>query len=261
MFGVKRFVIIFILLGIQLSVFSLEPINDPAKEPILEQNLTHYTLYYPPYWDNAESPMTGLHARLSHRLYAQAGLDIKMESVPYARVHQRLFPDDVAITAYGASPLTDHLYLFPIPQTTIELRIYGLHSEPVSSLDQLVGKDIAIKRGYPLGGFEVIRQEKKYNAVSTNTVEQAIRLLLIERVDYIVTLDDPFQKDIQNIELHGQEIWSRTLEKLDGWPIAVIKTHPRADELHKKIKRAYEELREAGIITYENQRLLLTEDL
>ena len=253
MYYIKQFVLFLMLIGVQLPVFSQGSGN--------EQGLTHYTLYYPPYWDNTESPMTGLHARLSRRLYAQAGLDIKMESVPYARVHQRLFPGDVAITAYGASPLTDHFFLFPIPQTTIELKIYGLHSVPVNSLDQLVGKDIAIKRGYPLGGFEVIRQEKIYNTVSTNTVEQAIRLLLIERVDYIITLDDPYQKDVKNIDLKGKKIWSRSLEKLDGWPIAVIKSHPRANELHEKIKRAYDELLEVGVITYKNQRLLLTEDL
>jgi hypothetical protein len=64
-------------------------------------------------------------------------------------------------------------------------------------------------------------------------VEQAIRLLLIERVDYIITLDDPFQKDLKKIDLAGKKIWSLTLEKLDGWPIAVIKSHPKATEVYE----------------------------
>lgn len=252
MYCINRFVLFLILIGTQLPAFS--------QERDIVRGLTHYTLYYPPYWDSAESPITGLHARLARKLYAQAGLEIDMEIVPYARIHQRLFPEDVAISAYGANPQTDHFFHFPIPQTTIELKIYGLASEPVTTLEQLVGKDVAIKRGFPLGGFEILREEKKYNTVSTNTVEQAIRLLLIGRVDYIITLDDPFQKDIKKIDLKGKKIWDRTLERLDGWPIAVIKTHPRANELHSKIKQAYEELREAGVITYKNQRLLLTED-
>lgn len=257
MFYIKRFMLLFVLMGIYFPVFSQQP-NEASN---LEQGLIHYTLYYPPYWDSTESPITGLHAKLSNRLYAQAGLNIGMESVPYARIHQRLFPDNVAIAAYGANPLTDDQFLFPIPQTTIELKIYGIHSKPEKNLDKLVGEDIAIKRGFPLGGYEVIREEKKYNTASTNTVEQAIRMLLLERVDYIITLDDPFQKDVKNIDLKGKKIWSRTLEKLDGWPIAIVKSHPQAKELHQKIKRAYEELREAGVITYKNQRLLLTEDL
>lgn len=257
MFYIKYFVLFFILIGIQLPAFSQESIREHA----LDRGLTHYTLYYPPYWDSTESPITGLHAKLSRRLYTQANLDIKMESVPYARIHQRLFPDDVSIAAYGANPLTDHFFLFPIPQTRIELKIYGLHSEPVNILAELVGKNVAIKRGFPLGAYEVIREEKKYNTVSTNSVEQAIRLLLIERVDYIITLDDPFLKDIKKIDLKGKKIWSRSLEILDGWPIAIVKTHPRANELYEKIKQAYEELLEAGVITYKNQRLLLTEDL
>ena len=257
MFCIKRFVLLLLLAGIQLPVFSLESIEDPNQE----LGLIHYTLYYPPYWDSTENPITGLHARLSNSLYAQAALDIKMESVPYARIHQRLFPENVAIAAYGANPLTDDQFLFPIPQTTIQLKIYGFHSEPVTSLEKLIGKDIAIKRGFPLGGYEVIREEKKYNTASTNTVEQAIRMLLLDRVDYIITLDDPFQKDIKKIDLKGKKIWSRTLEKLDGWPIAIVKSHPRAQELHQKIKRAYEELLSSGTISYKNQRLLLTEDM
>lgn len=253
MVRIKRLVLLFMLAVTQTPVFGLE--FETA------QGIGHYTLYYPPYWDNAEGNITGLHARLSRRLYEKAGLDVEMEAVPYARIHQFLQPEEVAIVAYGANPQTDHRYLFPIPQTTIELKIYGLHAEPVTSLDQLVGKDIAIKRGFPLGGYEVVREEKKYLTVSSNTVEQAIRLLLLERVDYIITLDDPFQKDIKKVNLRSQKIWSRTLEKLDGWPIAIVKSHPRSQELYDKIKNAYESLTESGVVSYKNNRLLLSEDL
>jgi len=253
MFWLRPLLFVALLLGAQLPAFSLEF--------SAQQGLTHYTLYYPPYWDKSADEITGLHAGLSRRLYAQARLDVKMETVPYARIHQFFLPEDVAIVAYGANPQTDHRLLFPIPQTTIELKIYGIHSEPVTTLPELEGQDVAIKRGYPLGGFEVLREEKKYHTVSTNTVEQAIRLLLLNRVNYIITLDDTFQKDIKKINLRGKKIWSRTLEKLDGWPIAIVKTHPRAQELHKRIKQAYEELKAEGVVSYKNNRLLLSEDL
>lgn len=252
MSGVRWFVLFCLVIGVQPLVFSAESSEKEA--------LVHYTLYYPPYWDKSEDGITGLHARLSDRLYAQAGLDVDMESVPYARISQLLFPDDVAIIAYGANPSTDHLLLFPIPKTTIELRVYGLGSEPVNNLEELEGKTIAIKRGFPLGSFEVIREDKKYHTVSMNSVEQAIQLLLIGRVDYIVTLADPFRKDIKKVALGNRKIWSRTLETLDGWPIAIVKSHPRSDELYQKIKQAYGELLEAGEITYQNQQTLLTED-
>jgi len=253
MFWMPRLVFGFVLVAIQTFAWGLE--FD------LEHDIGHYTLYYPPYWDNTDGKITGLHARLSRRLYEKAGLNVKMEVVPYARIHQFLQPKEVAIVAYGANPQTDHRYLYPIPQTTIELKIYGLYAEPLTSLKQLVGKDIAIKRGFPLGGYEIIREDKRYLTVSSNTVEQAIRLLLLERVDYIITLNDPFQKDIKKVNLSGKKIWSRTLEKLDGWPIAVVKSHPRSQELYDKIKNAYESLTESGVVSYKNNRLLLSEDL
>jgi len=253
MFCIKRFIVLFALIGVQLPVFSLEPTG--------EQDLIHYTLYYPPYWDGTQSNIVGLHSKLSRRLYAQAKLDIKIERVPYVRIHRHVLPENVAIVAYGINPLTDHRYLFPIPKTKIELKVYGLYSEPTHSLDQLEGKAIAIMRNFSLGSFEMIREEKKYKTVSTNTAGQAIRLLLAGRVDYIVVLDEIFQKDIKEIDSKGKKIWSRTLEKLAGWPIAIVKSHPRANELNEKIKRAYEELLKVGVISYKNQQLLLTEDL
>ena len=85
--------------------------------------------------------------------------------------------------------------------------------------------------------------------------------MLLERVDYVITLDDPFQKDIKKVNLRGKTIWNRTLEKLDGWPIAIVKSRPRSKELYDKIKNAYEALRESGVASYKNNRLLLSEDL
>lgn len=248
---IKRMILL-LAIAMQLPLY--------AQEPAAADPLAHYTLYFPPYWEGADKQVSGLHARLSRRLYQQAGLLVEMESVPYARIHRLLLPDNVAIVAYGANAETDDRFLFPIPQTSIELRIYGLNAEPVDTLEPLEGKRIAIKRGFPLGGYADALQQEKYRTITTNSVEQAIRLLLLGRVDYIITLDDPFQKDVRKVNLEGHKIWSRTLEKLDGWPIAVVKAHPQARELYQKIKQAYQQLRDKGVVTYKNQRLLLTED-
>ena len=48
--------------------------------------------------------------------------------------------------------------------------------------------------------------------------------------------------------------------RLDGWPIAVVKDHPQAEELYTSIKSAYEELVEEGIIRYDDNRMFLSTD-
>ncbi|UTW49841.1 ABC transporter substrate-binding protein [Bacterioplanoides sp. SCSIO 12839] len=230
--------------------------EDVADEPVI----THYTLYFPPYWDNSNQQITGFHARLSQKLYQQAGLKINIETVPYARISQFSFPDDVAILAYGNNPTTDSQLLFPVPQTKVELRVYGRPSSPVVGFDQLEGKSIAIKRGYPLGSYAEKLEAGNYNVVAVNSVEQAIRLLLLERVDYLITLEDPFRQVIKKKHLEHENIWSQTLEALQGWPIVVLKSHPNGQELHNKIKQAYNDLLESGEVIYQDERLLLKED-
>jgi len=84
MFWLKPLLFVALLMAIH-PANSLELSSKPS--------LTHYTLYYPPYWDNTDQEITGLHARLSKRLYDKAGLDVEMESVPYARIHQFLLPE------------------------------------------------------------------------------------------------------------------------------------------------------------------------
>lgn len=249
---VKKRLILLFAMCLALPVFSQEP---PSAAP-----LAHYTLYFPPYWGKTDGQISGLHARLSQRLYQQAGLNVTMESVPYARIHRLILPENVAVVAYGANADTNDRFLFPLPQTSIELRIYGLNGPPVDTLKPLEGKRIAIKRGFPLGGYTKELKQEKYHTVATNSVEQAIRLLFLGRVDYIITLDDPFQKDIRKLNPGTHKIWSRTLEKLQGWPIVVVKSHPRANELYAKIKQAYDDLLESGEVIYQNERLLLKED-
>lgn len=236
----------------------------PALAPKLaaqDSPLLHYTLYYPPYWDHDGKAITGYHARLSKAIYEKAELNVEMHSVPYARISEFLLPDDVAIVAYGGNPKTDHKLLFPLPQTSIRLKAYSLKSHEVpSKLEEFANTRVSIKRGYPLGSFEAMRRHKTIELIEANTVAQAIQLLLIGRVDYLVTLDDPYRKDIQTVDARNQQIWSQTLETLDGWPIAVIKSHPQAKSIYTKIKEAYEALRQDGTISYRNQRLLLSSD-
>lgn len=251
--GVKACLLFVSAMVAALPAFSANP--DADKE------LTHYTIFYPPYWDGTASQPTGLHARLARKLYAQARLDIKMESVPYNRIHQSLFPANVAIAAYGSNEKTNNQYLFPIPKTASKLNIYGIHAQPIDTLEQLQGKRIAIKRGFPLAGYAKTLQGEPYQAAVTHNIEQAIRLLESDRIDYFVTLDGPFERSVRNLKLEHKNIWGRTLLKLEGWPIAVVKAHPRAQELHDKIKKAYEELQDSGVVTYKNNQLLLTEDL
>ena len=223
--------------------------------------LRHYTPYFPPYFEGTTDKVTGAYARLTKAIYKRAKLNIKIEIVPYARIYNFSLPEDVAVISYGENADTNHKLLYPIPRTSILLKIYSLKPNPPSELNALVDKRIAIKRGFPLGRFEDIRNGGRYRVIKANTVAQAIQLLLKKRVEYLVTMDDPYQKDSKTIEFGDKRVWSANIESMNGWNIAVVKDHPKAAELYQRIKLAYEALVAEGVIVYDNHRMFLSTDI
>lgn len=223
--------------------------------------LKHFTLYFPPYWEMQGDEHIGFHARLSKALYERAELNVTLAQVPYARVSQLKLPEEVAFVAYGANPATDEQFLFPIPQTTITLKGYSLrHHNMPSTINGFKGARVAIKRGFPLGSFAPLLEDNDIIVIELNTVHQAIRLLTRGRVDYVITLEDPFKRESSKQEFVDHRFFESTLESIYGWPIAIVKSHPDANILFEKISTAYQELLAEGVISYEDNRLLLSSD-
>lgn len=225
-----------------------------------DDSLVHYTLHYPPYWHKSDKEFEGYHAKLSRLIYQEANLNVKMKEVPYARISNFNFSKDVAIIAYGSNPATDSKLRFPIPMTTIKLNIYSLNPSPPTEISKLKNKTVAIKRGYPLGSFTSILEDKSINVLQLKTVKQGIKMLLAKRVDYIITLDDPYREEVHKLNKFYTKVYSAELSSLKGWPIAVVRKHPNSLEIYSKIKKAYNKLIQDNIIEYKNERLLLKED-
>lgn len=252
MFRAKFLAVLLMLLVMPTTVLP-EPNNNSA--------ISHYTLHLPPFWNSYGNQITGSHARLARKIYREAGLDVAIEIVPYARIHHFSFPPRVAMIAYGSAQAGDDRLLFPIPATSINFSLYGTGAKPVNLPDKLLGK-IAIRRGSPLSRYVKTLVNTPDQILEVNSVEQAIRLLVAGRVDYLMTIDEPVANILKNIDPHGQiPLWKEALKTVRGWPITVIKSHPRADELNQRIKQAYETLLRSGDIIYQQQRLLLKEDV
>ncbi|GLS27404.1 substrate-binding periplasmic protein [Marinibactrum halimedae] len=235
---------------------SLEQKPTSSKESVV----IHKTLVFPPYWELEGGQVTGLHAKLTRRIYQQAGLNVRFQILPYERIIRNITAKDTAIISYGDSPETNNLLYFPVPSTNVALHIYSLKPNPPTDVEQLKGATIVVQRSFPLADFVDILDNPNYNVVKLDTVAQTLKFFLSGRADYLIILAAPIEKAIQKLNVDKNLIYTQQLQKLDGYPIAVPISHPRALELHQRIQVAYQQLQQQGVIGYRDDEMLLTED-
>lgn len=241
-------------LGLLCLIFTHDVL---AKEKI---KVTHNVLHYPPYWVVKGSEVTGYHYNLAQALYREAGLQPNYVIMPYARIEAIKTEPETQIISYGSATEKSKELLFPLPATIIALYSYSLSVTPPALLEGYYEQRIAVKRGFPLGQFVSFIDDKRFHTVQLGTVDAAIQLMLFDRVDYVVTLSDPFEDAIKKYALAEGIIRKTNLIRIYGHPIAINKNNERASELYKRLNEAYVKLLSEGKIVYANNQTLLAED-
>lgn len=241
-----------------LRLFCFVFIHDVfANEKI---KVTHNVLHYPPYWVVKGNQVTGYHYNLAQALYREAGLEPNYVIMPYARIEAIKTEPETQIISYGSAVEDSKELLFPLPATLIALYSYSLTATPPEQLEDYFEQRIAVKRGFPLGQFGSFIEDKRFHTVQLGTVDAAIQLMLFDRVDYVVTLSDPFEDAIKKYALAEGLVHKTNLIRIYGHPIAINKNNEQASELFKRLNEAYFRLLSDGKIVYANNQTLLAED-
>lgn len=222
--------------------------------------VTHNVLHYPPYWQVDGNEITGYHYNLAQALYLEAGLEPNYVVMPYARIEAIKADPKTQIISYGSAVEDSNELLFPLPATLIALYSYSLASTPPVLLKDYYEQRIAVKRGFPLGQFDSFIEDRRFYTVQVGTVDAAIQLMLFDRVDYVVTLSDPFDDAVKKYALPEGVIRKTNLVRIYGHPIAINKGNTDAHELFKRLNEAYLTLLSEGKIVYANNQTLLAKD-
>lgn len=222
--------------------------------------IQHYVLHYPPYWNVSAQGISGYHYELSKKLYQQAGLTPNFIVMPYARIAAIKNEPSTQVFSYGSTIEQPEDILLPVPATHINLYAYSFSQKPPKQLAKYQEQRLAIKRGFPLGHFANILSDPRFHTAELGTVSAGIQLLLYDRVDYLITLQDPFDSAIKQFEPLAKPLLKTNLSLLYGHAIAINKAHPEAKWLHQKLSQAYLQLVEQGEIIYRDHQTLLSQD-
>lgn len=224
------------------------------------KKVTHYTLHYPPYWQVSDSGLSGLHYDMSKILYAKAGLEVNFVVMPYARIEAKKSDPSTQIISFGSASPGSDILLFPMPATVISLSGYSTREKPPASISGYNLSVVALKRGFPLGPYAEILTNKNIATVELSTVDAAIQLLLFNRVDYVITLQDPFEAALEKYKPLKSPMFETNLVRIYGHPIAINKANKDAVEIQTRLSQAYKELVEEGVIIHKSEQTLLTKD-
>ncbi len=186
-----------------------------ADKPILTFGYIEFAPFYHTYPDGQGR---GPFIDMARELGAAIGYDIKPVSLPPKRAVKLVGSGEVDFW-FGLATnelYNDNVYISKEPIDHLELRAYS--TKPMgtfSGRDDLAGKSIVIIRGYSYGGLRdfIYDPKNEIYAVQVSSMEQALKVLDVRELDYVLGYTRPVSKALQKYPL--PEIDSRIISSLD----------------------------------------------
>ena len=250
----------------KISVFFLWSLLFALAPQVHAEKLTHGYLAFPPFFNNqAMKDATGhwgLGRVLMDRIYSNAGMEVKWIELPYARVVEELKKGRYTFQNLGSGEFDDYVY-YPMPGGQLTLSVVhrkGMEVVPktVEEFEAMMAK-LAVVRAWPIPGFEKLLNSDKVKLNLVNKPIQGIRMLELNRADYMIILRSPIdllpEKNKTKIEM-------TPLYSMEAFYTSVSKKYPGAKEIADRIKKSFDELKASGeIIEVEGGRHVLKEML
>lgn len=227
--------------SILLLVFFCSPLV--AAEPYRMSYLE-----FPPYWYGTEiEGSNGLHYDLVETIFKNAKLDVTFVSTPWARILSNVETGNSPFVNWAVAPNNDELVWLPIPPTNIHLMIVS-KSKPETwpqSPEDFKGKRIASVRGWRLINLEPIRTDQDVVFMKSNSLENALRLLQVGRVDFVLAYKEPFSGLNEKVQ---KALFTHPVDSITAYALAIPKSHPEGELLYKKVKASFDDLVERKVI-------------
>lgn len=222
-------------------LFFLLSLLPAGMVPASEQPVTLHAAYidFPPLgYTNEDGEADGEVVRLANQLAREIGVKLTWREYPLSRIYLNL--QEGSVDLWPGTSRIPAIREHTLESTTLgrSITLYAYHrpdTSPVSGWEDLAGKRIIIIRGYTYRGrLDTIVQESKAIVTAPNH-RAGLRLLDLERGDYLLDFSRPMERALQDVPLRDIES-----SLIDQWPITIIvsKKAPGARELVQKLNRA-----------------------
>lgn len=186
-----------------------------------------------PYTALRDGQIRGMSVDIVKAAFAATGTEVELESFPYSRCMQLALRGQIA-ACFNTSPnpkiAEDYrLPKHPLFSESILLWARNDNAKPLNSLDQLVGKTVAVTNGYEYGAdFD---NDTRLNRILVRKDLNGFLMLQRSRVDYMVAFrGTALQLFEEHPELRGQFIPVMTVHRPDLY-LSFSRQHPKAEAL------------------------------
>jgi polar amino acid transport system substrate-binding protein len=201
-----------------------------------------------PYTALRDGEIQGMSVDIVKAAFAASGTDIQLESFPYSRCMQLALRGQI-VACFNTSPNTKiaEEYLLPKhPLFTDAILLWARNdnAKPLNSLDQLVGKSVAVTNGYEYGAdFD---NNTRLSRVMVRKDLNGFLMLQRSRVDYMLAFrGTALQLFEEHPELRGQFIPVMTVHRPDLY-LSFSRHHPKAAELLERFDQGMRVIESSG---------------
>ncbi len=189
-----------------------------------------------PYTALRDGEITGMSVDIVKAAFAATGTDIELISFPYSRCMQLALRGQIA-ACFNTSPNPQiaqeyQLPAHPLFSESILLWARNDNAKALNSLDQLVGKTVAVTNGYEYGAdFD---NDTRLKRIMVRKDLNGFLMLQRSRVDYMLAFrGTALQLFEERPELRGQFIPVMTVHRPDLY-LSFSRHHPEAESLLKR---------------------------
>ena len=201
------------------------------------------TIGIPPYGIQIDEKLSGVYFDAINRLTSIAGYRVNNKIAPYARIIHELKGGITDMTIMFKYPQLEEHVIYIAPLKPLKIVVMGLEGVSFDSLSNLKGKSVAYLRGAKFS--DAIGRNPSIDIIETVDFIQAMKLLMIKRVDGIIGPMDPILIAASRL---------RPNEQVLGQPLVVDQRTPWiqiSKESNKRLsakvlKQAFEKMKRNG---------------
>lgn len=182
--------------------------------------------------------------RFTSRIAAIANVPVVNELRPHRRAITELKTGETDFVVLFQSPVTDAAGVRVANVVTVEILLAGMaDSRYPLTIEGLAGRSIGYIRGTYYG--EAFEHDQKIIKVPVNSLEQAIDMLKLGRLDAVVASDQAFYHTLRAMGLSVDELRSDTVINAQK-AFLYMSRNARHPQLFRVIQRAALQMRENG---------------
>ncbi|MEX0603772.1 MAG: transporter substrate-binding domain-containing protein [Marinobacter sp.] len=193
---------------------------------------------------NDEGQPAGMLPRFTSRVAAIANVPVINELRPHRRATTELQSGETDFVVLFQSPVTDAAGVRVVNVVTVEILLAGVAgSRYPLTIDGLAGKSVGYIRGTYYG--EAFERDREIVKVPVNSLEQAIEMLKLGRLDAMVASDQLFYHTLEAMKLAIDEFRTDTVIN-EQKAFLYMSRKAQNPQLFKAIRQAAVQMRENG---------------